>query len=165
MSLLMDIGAAYRSPRKAMAHQLAIMTEPRILMLGFTACLLNYVARMPDLAAISFLAEDEPAIMRARFATMFVSSVIMAPLFLYIIAALSHLLLRALGGQATWQEARLALMWPALVATPLVLISGACKVFASPSVFLVATTLTAVVFCWQWVTCLASVEFPRRVKA
>ncbi|GGA11844.1 YIP1 family protein [Neptunicoccus cionae] len=165
MSLLADIGAAYQRPRREMTHQVSIMTEPRILMLGFTACLLNYVSRMPDLAAISFLAEDDPAIMRARFATLFVSSVIMGPLFLYIIAALSHLVLRVFGGQATWQEARLALMWAALVASPLVLISGASKVFAPPSVFMVATLLTAVVFCWQWALCLATVEFPRRVTA
>lgn len=159
MSLVSDIGAAYRGPRREMANQLTLMTEPRILMLAFTFCLLTYVSRMPELSAISHMAEDDAATMQARFATLFVSSVIMAPLFLYLVAALSHLILRALGGQGTWQQARLALMWSALVTSPLVLISGVCKVFAPGPFFLVATGLTAVVFFWQWAACLAVVEF------
>jgi hypothetical protein len=165
MSLIADIGAAYRGPHREMTHQLTLISEPRILMLAFTACMLSFVARMPDLAAISVLANDDPATMRGRFAAMFVASVIMAPLFLYLFAALTHLILRLFRGAATWQQARLALMWPVLVASPLVLISGACKVFAPQSFFLVATTLTAVIFCWQWVTCLAVVEYPRQKEA
>ena len=165
MSLVKDIAAAYTGPRREMAHQLTLMTEPRILMLGFTACLLIYVSRMPELAAISHIEEDDPATMRARFATMFVSAVIMAPLFLYLVAALSHLILKFTGGQGTWQEARLALMWSILVSTPLVLISGACKVFAPQPVFLVASLLTTVIFFWQWASCLAVVEFGKTVKA
>jgi hypothetical protein len=165
MALISEIGAALRSPRGEMVHQVQIISEPRILMLAFTVCLMSFVARMPELAAISHLAADDPATMRARFATMFVSSVIMAPLFLYLVAALSHLVLARLGGKASWQEARLALMWAGMVATPLVLISGVCKVFAPHSVFLVATTLTAVLFFWQWAACLAVVEFHKTRKA
>jgi hypothetical protein len=56
-------------------------------------------------------------------------------------------------------------MWAVMVATPMVLISGILKVFAAPSVFMVASLLTTVVFFWQWVTCLAHSEFPRTAKA
>ena len=159
MSILADITQAYKGPRREMRHQLSIVTEPRILMLAFLFCLLSFVARMPELAKISHLAGDDPATMRARFGGMFVATVFMAPLMLYGIAALSHLVMKALGGQGTWQGARLALMWAALVTCPLMLLSGIFKVYTPSPVFFVATCVTAVVFLWQWFSCLAEAEF------
>jgi len=165
MSILVDIGAAYRNARAEMHHQTSIMTEPRTLMLGLTACFLSFVADLPGLAAGVTTAGESSDVLNGRLGALFIWRVLFGTLFLYAIAAVSHLILKPFKGQGTWSEARLALMWAGMVATPLWLISGICKVFAPPSVFLVAQLLTTVVFFWQWVTCLAVVEFPRNAKA
>ncbi len=164
MSILMDIGAAFRSPRKQMQHQLSIMTEPRTLMLGLTACFLSFVADLPGLAAGVTAAGESSDILNGKLGALFIWRVLFGTLFLYAIAAVFRLILKLFKGQGTWAQTRLALMWAVMVATPLVLISGICKVFTPPPVFLVASLLTTVVFFWQWVTCLAVVEFPRSTK-
>jgi hypothetical protein len=165
MSILSDIAAAYRSPQREMAHQLTIATEPRILMLGLTACFLSFIADLPGLAADVTYAGESSDVFNGKLGALFIWRVLFGTLFLYAIAAVSHLILKPFKGQGSWTGARLALMWAVVVATPLVLISGICKVFTPPPVFLVASLLTTVVFFWQWVTCLAVVEFPRSAKA
>ena len=165
MSILVDIGAAYRSPRREMDHQLSIMTEPRIMMLGLTYCALSFLAALPGLSAEVAQAGESNDVLYGRVGSLFIWRVFFALLMFYGIAALSHLILKLFKGQGTWMESRLALMWALMVSIPLVLISGICKVFAPPPVFLVASLFTTVVFFWQWVTCLAVVEFPRSAKA
>ncbi len=159
MSLVGDITRAYRAPRAVFRAQMARSGEERILMFIFLFSFLSFVARLPDLARITALS-PEPIPLSARVAAMFVSSVFMAPLMMYLLAAVSHLVLRLFGGKGSWRLARLALAWSALVAVPLVLISGGLKVFAPGLPFSVATTLTGVVFLWQWVITLKMVEFP-----
>lgn len=158
MSLVGDIARAYRAPVTAFKVQLGRAGEERILLFIFLFCFLSFIARLPDLARITALS-NESIPLSARVGAMFVSSVFMAPLMMYLIAALSHLVLRQFGGQGSWQLARLALSWAALVSVPLVLISGGAKVFAPGLPFSVATMLTGVVFLWQWVTALKVVEF------
>ncbi len=159
MSLVGEIAQAYRAPAATMRRQMAKSGEERILLFAFVFCFLSFIARLPELAMLTgTLDSDVPY--SARVGAMFVSTVLMAPLMMYLIAALSHLALRLFGGQASWQQARLALMWAALVSVPLVLIGGAVKVLAPPPLIWVATGATAVVFLWQWVICLRVVEFP-----
>ncbi len=165
MSILGDIAAAYRSPRREMDHQVQIMTEPRIMMLGLTACFLSFVSELPAIAAGVTTAGESSDVLNGRAGALFIWRVFFGVLLLYAIAGLSHLILKPFKGQGSWQTARLAIMWAVMVATPLVLISGILKVFASPPVFLVASLLATVVFFWQWVTCLAHTEFPRTAKA
>lgn len=165
MSLLVDIAAAYRSPRREIAHQLSIVTEPRIMMLGLTACFLSFVADLPGLAAGVATAGESSDVFNGKLGAHFIWRVLFGTLFLYVIAAVSHLILRPFKGQGTWQAARLAMMWSVMVATPLVLISGVLKVFAPEVVFFVASLLTTVVFFWQWVTCLIFVEYQVDTKA
>lgn len=165
MSILGDIGRAYRSPRAEMDHQLHIMTEPRIMMLGLTACFLSFVSELPAIAAGVTTAGESSDVLNGKAGALFIWRVFFGVLLLYALAALSHLVLKPFKGQGSWQTARLAIMWAVMVATPVVLISGILKVFASPPVFLVASLLTTVVFFWQWVTCLAQTEFPRDAKA
>ncbi len=158
MSLIGDIARAYRAPAKAFKVQLQRAGEERILLFIFLFCFLSFVARLPDLARITALSH-EPIPLSARVGAMFVSSVFMAPLMMYLVAALSHLVLRMFGGKGSWRLARMALAWAALVTVPLVLISGGTKVFAPGLPFSIATALTGVVFLWQWVTALKVVEF------
>ncbi|MEM7437983.1 MAG: hypothetical protein AAF393_00180 [Pseudomonadota bacterium] len=162
MSLLTNIARAYRAPRQALASELAQLAEPRTLMIGMLFCLLTFVSRMPEIAAVSFAEGDDAETRNGRYGAMFVSTVLFAPLMMYFIAWVAHAVLRLIGGQATWAEARLAFFWAALVTVPLVLISGALKVFSPGPLFFVAQLLTAVVFLWQWATCIAATEFGER---
>lgn len=164
MSLVSGILRAYAAPRQAFAAELARLSEPRSLMLVMLFCLLTYIARLPELAMTSALAGDDPATARGRYGAMFVATMMMAPMVLYGLAALSHLVLRPFGGQGSWASARLALFWSALVTAPLVLIGGALKVFSPGPAFLVVQLATAVVFFWQWAACLSVAEFGGRQK-
>jgi len=157
MSLVGEIARAYAAPKAAMRTQLAKMTEERILLYAFLFSFLNYLARLPSLSMIAAQISD------VEFAGLamanFVTNVLMAPLVMYLIAALSHVVLRLFGGQASWREARLAIMWAALVSLPMVLGTGILKVLVADLAISVATTATGVVFLWQWAKCLQVVEF------
>lgn len=159
MSLVANIARAYRAPRDAFRAELAQLSEPRTLMFAVLFGLLTFVARMPEIAALSFVAEDDPATRNARYGSMFVACVIMLPLFMYLIGFVAHAVMRLFGGRASWAEARLAFFWSALVSAPLVLIGGALKVFSPGTAFMVAQLLTAVVFFGQWAMCIAVAEF------
>lgn len=164
MSLVGEIVSAYRAPKQLMKVQLAKSGEERILLLALLFCFLTFIARLPELAFITGSLQSTVPF-SARVVAMFVSSVLMAPLMMYLVAAISHFVLRLFGARGTWREARLALMWAALVSVPLVLISGALKVLAPGLLFSVATLATGVVFLWQWVMCLQVVEFSPHEKA
>ncbi|MEM6619888.1 MAG: hypothetical protein AAF761_06930 [Pseudomonadota bacterium] len=158
MSIVNDMTRAWVAPREVMRRQMAIATEPRNLMLTMLACLLAYVARLPEIAAIAVIEGDDAATRQARFGALFVSQVLMGPLVLYLFAGIAQLAWRAFGGQGLYRDARLAIAWAAVVASPLVLIGGAFKVFAPNLVYTVAIGLTGVVFLWQWVVCLGEAQ-------
>ena len=160
MSLIGEIAGAYRQPVRAIRKQIDQPGEERILLFALLFCFLNFIARLPELVLLDLTSQQENLLF-ARVAAMFVSTVLMAPLMMYLLAALSHVVLRLFGGKASWQQARMALMWAALVSLPFVLLSGVLKVLAPGTAFSVATVATAVVFLWQWGVCLRLVEFSR----
>jgi len=88
-----------------------------------------------------------------------VSSFFFAPLMLYLVAALSHLVAKAFGGTGTSYGARLALFWTLLVVAPLSLLSTILQV-AFPADWLATTLLTAMflLFTYVWGTCLSVAE-------
>ena len=47
----------------------------------------------------------------------------MARKFLYLVAGLSHLIARLVGGRGDWYRARMALFWSLLASTPLILLN------------------------------------------
>lgn len=159
MSLVGNIVRAYRAPAKTFGVQMVRAGEERILLFIFLFSFLSFVSRLPELMLINMNTGGETPLF-ARVAAMFVASVFMAPLMMYLLAALSHLVMRLFGGRGTWRLARLALAWAALVSAPLVLISGILKVFVPGPLFMVVTLLTAVVFLWQWAISLRAAEFP-----
>ena len=84
-----------------------------------------------------------------------------APLALYAIAALSHLIARALGGQGSWYSARLALFWSLLAASPLWLLNGLVAGFIGPGLQLGLTSAIALaVFLIFWGLSLIEAEKP-----
>jgi hypothetical protein len=160
MSLVGDIGAAYLGPRRALRAQLARgIREEQLLFYVMLFCLLSYIALLPDLSYQLRLQGADASPFVARAGAQFVASVFMAPLLLYGLAALSHLVLARFGGKARWIEARLALFWAALVTVPLVLATGAAKVVAPANLAALVSAITGLVFLWQWFSCLWEVEF------
>ena len=58
--------------------------------------------------------------------------VFIAPLALYALAAVLHIVARLVGGQGTFYAARLALFWALFASTPLLLLHGLVAGFIGP---------------------------------
>ncbi len=144
------------------------VTEERLLFYVAFACLMAFVARLPTVLETSRAAEGgiSPT---GLVAGSFVAFVIFAPLFLYGIAGLSHLVSqRIFGGQGSYPHARMALFWSLILAVPIGLVwalvvyglrlSGADQMIAP---------LGLGVFCfwlWIWTSFLAISEDFSRIK-
>ncbi|MCP5088449.1 MAG: YIP1 family protein [Rhodobacteraceae bacterium] len=161
MSLVDDIFAAYRQPRRVLHGHLACPGEGRILVFAFVFGFLTFLARLPQLSAESQLSSEAGSFAN-QVLILFAGCVFWIPLVLYALATVCHMAVLLFGDRASWQQARLALVWAALVASPLVLLGGVLKVFVSPPMFLVVSLATAVVFLWQWAVGLQVVEFPKQ---
>ena len=139
-----DIVASYRTPRRVLRRLLCQgVREDRALMFLMLACLLIFVAQLPRISREATL-EAERAFAPRAGAELFVW-LIAAPLFFYGLAALSHMIARAMGGRGTWYAARLALFWSLLATTPLWLLRGLVAGFAGPGLGLELVGLLA--FC------------------
>ena len=91
----------------------------------------------------------------ALFAWLFV-----APIFLYGVAALSHMIARLFGGQGSFYLARVALFWALLAATPCFLLSGLVTGFAAGVGAQIGVgVVTAGVFLGFWLSGLWAVEW------
>lgn len=157
MSLIGDIATAYRDPVAVAAGQEAQgVTEPQTLFYGMLFGFLSFLAQLPTLAV---LADRAGPPLPALAAANFVAFVLFLPLMLYLLAGVAHAILAQFGGTATWAQARRALFWSALVATPLILVSGlAAPILPRPAV-VVAQLATGAVFFWQWIACQTYFEF------
>src|SRR6056297_2821412 len=97
--------------------------EERALVYLLGACLVIFMAQWPRLQREAVLNPDAPPldaqIGGALFAWMF-----LMPLVFYLVAALSHIVARLLGGRGTWYRARLALFWTLLAVSPLMMLYG-----------------------------------------
>lgn len=129
MSVSGEIIRAYRGFGASMQRRLDEHPgEERLLIYLVTAVLLAFVARIPNLLEMSAFQANEEHGMAAIFVTNLVSSFFFAPLFFYLVAALSHLAAKAFGGTGSGYAARLALFWALLVIAPLSLLSTIAQV-------------------------------------
>ena len=118
-------------------------------------CGLIFVAQWPRLSRDAYQAQllevargfvpvggdvpvDPPPDLQALLGGALMGWIFLAPLGFYGLAALSHLLVRPLGGQGTWFGARLALFWSILAAAPGFLFVGLVGGFLGPGPVLVA---------------------------
>jgi len=124
--------------------------EDRALAILMGGCLLMFVSSLPRLAREVHLS-GEDLTMRASYE--FVAWLLVWPLMLYGLAALSHVVAKVFGGKGTFYTARLALFWSLLAATPLALLYGLTAGFVGPSLQL---NLVAALWClaffgfWGW---------------
>jgi hypothetical protein len=131
MALTADIVATYRGPGRVMRRQLeGGAREDRALFYLLLACGLIFVAQWPRLSREAYLNPEVP--LQALIGGALMGWLFIAPLALYGLAALSHLVARALGGQGNWFTARLALFWSLLAAVPLWLLFGLVSGFIGP---------------------------------
>ena len=149
MSVSGDIIATYRGPAAVVRRLLAAgPREDRALALVLAACALAFVAQLPGLAREAHLTGAELApLMGSRL----LGTVFLAPLFLYALAGLTHLVARLLGGQGAFWGARLALFWALLAVSPLVLVQGLVAGLVGPGPALTAIgAIGFAVFAWFW---------------
>lgn len=121
---------AYRSPRGAMARQVAAgLGERQALVHLFLACGLGFLASLPAAirTARGITAEDPVA---AAIAAHLFGYFFVAPLLLYGLAALVHLVARAFGGRGGFLAARAALFWSALLGAPIAMVLAVLGVLA-----------------------------------
>ncbi len=147
MAVSLDIVATYRRPRQVMARILARgVSEGQALVLNLSACLFIFIAQWPRLSREAYLNPEIP--LEARLGGALMGIMIIAPLLLYGVAALGHILSRIFGGKGDWLGARIALFWTLLALAPLWLFHGLIAGFIGPGLqlSLVGVLLTGMFF-------------------
>ena len=158
MQITADIIRSWLHPRKVMARRLSEgAREDRALAYLMIACVVIFVSQWPRLARDAQIDPSTPLDVRlggTLFGWLFV-----APLALYLIASLSHLLARLLGGKGNYFAARIALFWSLLSVTPLWLLNGLVAGIIGPGPELtVIGGISLAVFCVVWISSLIEAE-------
>ena len=167
MAVTTDILRTWRGPRAVMRDLLAQgRREDRAIAYLIAACLLIFVAQGPRLSRQAAGFDLAPGA-EVRDLTELLSYELFAwlmvwPLFLYGLAAVSHLVAKAAGGRGSFWTARLALFWALLASVPLLLLHGLLAGFVGPGpqTNLVGAAWIAA-FLWLWLQCLREAEAPR----
>jgi hypothetical protein len=164
MAVTNDIVRTWRRPRVVIRELLSQgPREDRAIAYLMISCFLIFVAQWPRLSrkAAGFelpAGADVPELDRL-LAYEFMAWLMIWPLFLYIIAALTHLVAKAVGGKGTGYGARLALFWAMLSTAPLLLLHGLMAGFAGPGPQTnLIGGLWLVVFGWIWIQSLREAE-------
>ncbi len=157
MPVTSDITATYRGPRRVMQRLLSMgQREDRALAILMGACFIVFVAQMPRLSREAHLSGQE---LNMLLGGALLGWLFIAPLMLYALAGLSHLIARLIGGQGSWFGARLALFWSLLASTPLLLLHGLVAGFIGPGPGLQAVGFVwFVIFAWFWSASLLQAE-------
>jgi hypothetical protein len=141
MAITTDILRTWRNPQAVMAGFMSLGTrEDRVLAILMGGCFLMFLAQLPLLARLAHLSAEAAAVDATRpvldqnqlFGTAFVAWMMIAPLALYALAWIVHLVLRALRIAVTGHDLRLALFWSILAATPLALLLGLLQGLRGP---------------------------------
>jgi hypothetical protein len=123
MGISLDILRSWRHPRRIISQRLDEgVREDRVLVFLMAACALIFVAQWPALVRASNADTSIP--LDARLGGALLAWMFIAPLVLYLVAAISRLVARLFGGTGTWYSARLALFWSLLAASPMLLLNG-----------------------------------------
>ena len=137
MAVTNDIVRAYRSPRAVMRDLLDQgKREDRAIAFLIISCFLIFVAQWPRLsrnaAGFDLAPGAEVPELDRLMAYEFMAWLMIWPLMLYFLAAITHGIARAMGGQGTVYGARLALFWSMLATVPLLLLHGLMAGFVGP---------------------------------
>jgi hypothetical protein len=123
MGLVADIAQTYRAPRQVIARRAAQAgSEVQAIIIVMLGCLLVFIAQWPVHSRAAFLDPEIP--LGGRLTGAGVAWLMIMPIVLYALAAIIHLLLRAIGGKGSFFTARIALFWALLASAPLALLNG-----------------------------------------
>lgn len=161
MPVTRDIVATYRGPRRVVARLLAMgAREDRALALLMAGCAVVFVAQWPRLAREAHLAGEA---LNPRLAGALLGWLVIAPLIFYLLAFLSQIVARLIGGRVTGYGARLALFWAFLAAAPVLLLHGLVAGFTGPGAGLsIVGAIWCGVFLWFWLSGLREAGWGRR---
>lgn len=159
MPVTSDITATYRGPGRVIRRLLDMgQREDRALAFLMGACVIIFFGQLPRLSREAHLTGRELDMLMGG---ALLAWVFLAPLMLYALAALSHLVAKVFGGQGSWYSARLALFWSLLASTPLLLLHGLVAGFIGPGIELqLVGAIWLAVFLWFWISSLRSAERP-----
>ncbi|MFC3087316.1 Yip1 family protein [Tabrizicola soli] len=157
MTVSTELVATWRAPRAALRRHLARgRSEAFAFTLLLVFLILAFVGLWPVAARDAFLAGEPSAAPRILAFGLAVLATI--PLW-YGLAALSHLVARALGGQGNWFAARIALFWALATVSPLMLLQGLVAGMIGPGTALTSVrALVGLGFLWLWLTMLHEAE-------
>lgn len=159
MSVATDIVQTYRGPRLVMRRLLSKgRREDRALAILMGACGLIFLSQWPPLSRRAHLNGED---LQMLIGGALLAWIFLAPLLLYIVAAISHWIALLFRGQGDHFGARLALFWSLFASSPLLLLYGMTGGFVGPGPEL--TFVGAVwtgVFIWFWVQTMREAEKP-----
>jgi hypothetical protein len=157
MTVSTDMVATWRRPREVLRRHLARgQSEPFAFTLLLVFLILAFVGQWPIAAREAFEAGEPSALPRILARAFAVLATI--PLW-YLLAALSRLVARALGGRGGWYGARIALFWALASIGPLMLLQGMVAGMIGPGPALSAVTMVVgLAFLWLWATLLHEAE-------
>lgn len=159
MAVTSDIVESWRRPRVVLRRHLDRgRSEAFAFSLLTVFLILALVASYPQAARVAALDAAVPVAPQMLGRALGLLATIP---FLYLLAALSHLALRAMGGTGSWYGARMALFWALVASTPFVLLTGlvAGMIGQGPQLSLTGG-VTFAAFLFQWITGLFVVERP-----
>jgi hypothetical protein len=130
--------------------------EDRALAYLMAGCVVVFIAQLPRLAREAHLRGDD---LDMLMGASLMGWIFIAPLLLYVLAALSHLVAKLFRGRGSHYGARLALFWALLASSPLMLLNGLVAGFIGPGVELQLVGLMWLfVFGWFWMGGLIEAE-------
>lgn len=166
MAVTNDIIRTWRGPRAVMRDLLAQgPREDRAVAILYAACIVIFVAQWPRLSRTAAGFEIAPGAAPREMSELLTyelfSWIIIWPLILYGLAAVSHLLALALRGKGTHFRARMALFWSLLASTPVLLLYGLTAGLIGPGLQTnIVGGVWVVAFGTFWVQSLREAEWP-----
>ena len=165
MAVTTDIVRTWKGPRAVMRDLLAQgRREERSLAILMAACFVIFIGQWPRLTRKAQGFEAGPGAdvlpMSELLTYELFAWIIIWPLLFYALAAVSHLVARAMGGHGDAHAARLALFWSLLASTPLALLHGLTIGLVGPGLEAnLVGALWLIVFGIFWVQSLREAEF------
>jgi len=157
MAVTTNISATYRGPGRVMRRLLAMgQREDRALAYVMGGCAVMFIGQWPNLQRVAIETEQD---LHMLLGGALMGWIFIAPLALYALAGITHLLAKIVGGKGTFYGARLALFWSILAASPLFLLVGLVAGLIGPGVELICVTaIWAGCLLWFWVRGLMIAE-------
>ncbi len=122
MSLTTDMRQSWTGHRIVVRRHLSRgRSEPFAFTFLFVFMILACVSQYPRAARIALETPEMPLL--AQLLGLAYGMLIFLP-FAYVLAAISHVIARALGARGTWYGARVALFYSLVAASPLMLLQG-----------------------------------------